>query len=784
MASVSNSFSLLTGGHQVDPAKKRNKKKNKKKGGQDESSPGGVEGKAPAPEQAPASIGQQAPTYEQLESMVKNVSESRECSELMQTWTTDLAMEKGFIGGNGKPVSFRSVLLGSRALECCAEACVTLGGEGLEQSVYRLLEEGLKATDPKVIQQVLLAVGKVASVVHGHGSEIEGAGKRAVRDLVAALKATDKFQSERERGNWNKSGKSRAKRSAVPERKPARGENKTDFDLSLAMDEMKVRLSDLDAVRQEHFGSDDALKGVTAGASKTIANLKFVMSLAIKQDDGFNDVPKKGKKGKGKGPSAAKAQPQAQAHKAGLMEPFNKEAQELHEQELSLQADITALETRLTSLKAQLVAIKDAQGQLENRKALIASSAVASGRPLIPKDQQDDVVGSLDGVVSELEAMSTATNDEDDAFVRMYVIAAEKVIGSCLAKLEEVLKNVKFLKDALLRKRRAEEQLMGMSAGSSRKDLLNSNKKQREKLEQQLGEAKTTALSVAGKAEKVVTDAGVRSDALGKDTVSQLEDMAKDVKRMHQDILKEGAISKSQPSVANPEPEPNGGTPKKKFDASLIIKQAEMEAKQDREMQQQRARRGPNPQGPPPRQTGPQTAVAPTMDEPRVAPPTQQSQANMEQQMAPPVQRSSPSYAPPQPVTHEQATTSPGAPIVSYEEVPTVAAPVTIPSIEDEMVPPPVTDRVDGHFSPIGNGAHGPGAQPVAPIAPQVASIAPPVQPPNPSPIMPIQPRQPYTAPAPRGWKKIDRAVPVDIGGGAGAPTPAEAREMELKGGK
>lgn len=36
------------------------------------------------------------------------------------------------------------------------------------------------------------------------------------------------------------------------------------------------------------------------------------------------------------------------------------------------------------------------------------------------------------------------------------------------------------------------------------------------------------------------------------------------------------------------------------------------------------------------------------------------------------------------------------------------AGPVRIPSAEDEMVPPPVSDRLDGHYPPtaIGNGSH------------------------------------------------------------------------------
>ncbi|GMH45803.1 hypothetical protein BSKO_13766 [Bryopsis sp. KO-2023] len=777
MASMSNAFSLLTGGQQdisTNP-KKKNKKKNKKKGAQGESQPGGAEEHAASPQQAPVAVGQQVPTSGQLESMVKNASSAQEKAELMQSWSTDLAMEKGFIGRDGKPVSFQSALVDSRALEFCVEACVTIGVEGLGESVYRLLEEALKATDPKVIQQMLFAVEKVANVVRKRGSEIENAGKRAVRDLVTALKQTDKFQSEQQQGNWSKS---RAKRSFVPERNPARGENKTDYDLSVALDEMKFRQSDLDEVREEHFGSDDVLKSVTTGASKTISDLKFLMSMARRQDDGFSDVPKKGKKGKGKGPGPAAPQPQVQAPKAGLLDPYNKEAQELQEQESSLQADITALETRLTSLKAQLAAIKDAQGQLQNRKAVIASSAAAaSGIPLIPKNQQAEVVGTLEGVVSELEAMSTVSNDEDEAFVRLYVVAAEKVISSCMAKQEELLKHVKFLKDALQRKKQAEEQLLGMTAGSSRKELLATNRKQRENLERQLHEARTVALGLSNKTEKVVSDAGVRSDILGKATAARLEDLARNVKSMHQDIIKESTIKKDPPPVAAPVVE--SGTPKKKFDASLIIKQAEMEAQQ--EMQMPRGRRGPNPQGPPSRQQPPpqqQAGGAPVANEQRVAPPSQQPQISMPQ----PVQPSHQPYTAQQPV-HQQAASSPGG-VIGYEPAPPMAAPVTIPSVEDEMVPPPVTDRNDGHFSPIGNGAPAPVAQPVAPIAPQVASIPPPVQRPNPSPIMPIQPRQPYPASAPRGWKKIDRSAPVDIGGGGGAPTPAEAREMELKGGK
>lgn len=137
--------------------------------------------------------------------------------------------------------------------------------------------------------------------------------------------------------------------------------------------------NELDEVRQDFSSANELARTVTTGASQSIADLKTLMTMARQPQDGFNDVPKKkGKKGKEKvsGSSAEGDKNANQGLVLAAMAPFNKEATALAQQEHQLSQEIAGLETKLTSLKSQLTAIKDAQLQLQQRKAVIANSAM------------------------------------------------------------------------------------------------------------------------------------------------------------------------------------------------------------------------------------------------------------------------------------------------------------------------------------------------------------------------------------------------------------------------
>lgn len=132
-------------------------------------------------------------------------------------------------------------------------------------------------------------------------------------------------------------------------------------------------------MRQDFSSASELARSVTTGASQSIADLRTLMSMARQSQDGFNDVPKKkGKKGKEKAPGvqAQGGNNSNQGFVQAAMAPFNKEAEALAEQELQLSQEIAGFETKLTSLKSQLSAIKDAQLQLQQRKAVITNSAM------------------------------------------------------------------------------------------------------------------------------------------------------------------------------------------------------------------------------------------------------------------------------------------------------------------------------------------------------------------------------------------------------------------------
>lgn len=97
-------------------------------------------------------------------------------------------------------------------------------------------------------------------------------------------------------------------------------------------------------------------------------------------------------------------------------------------------------------------------------------------QPLIPQRDQAQIVGLMEEVVSELQGVCSMSNAEKNAVVSAYVDSASKALQSVHSKLEEVMKNVKFLRDAIHRKIQHEEQYLSMAAGETRKDLLSNNR--------------------------------------------------------------------------------------------------------------------------------------------------------------------------------------------------------------------------------------------------------------------------------------------------------------------
>lgn len=147
--------------------------------------------------------------------------------------------------------------------------------------------------------------------------------------------------------------------------------HRSDYELSIALEDLRSKQSQLDEIREESRAAADVLQAITLGSIRTIADLKALLYMVREPaPDGFNDVSKKKNKKGGKGKEGNNGT------LAAAMQPYETEATALAEQEVQLSGEIAGLETKLTSLKSQLIAIKEAQIQLEQRKTSIANSSI------------------------------------------------------------------------------------------------------------------------------------------------------------------------------------------------------------------------------------------------------------------------------------------------------------------------------------------------------------------------------------------------------------------------
>lgn len=82
----------------------------------------------------------------------------------------------------------------------------------------------------------------------------------------------------------------------------------------------------------------------------------------------------------------------------------------------------------------------------------------------------------MEEVLSELEGNPATNSVDKEAAAHTYLEATQKVMDCISNKQDEILKNVKFLKEAILRKHKHEEQLKTMAMCTSRMDLMSTNK--------------------------------------------------------------------------------------------------------------------------------------------------------------------------------------------------------------------------------------------------------------------------------------------------------------------
>ena len=357
MASVSNAFDALQDASFTSAAKKK-----KRKGKKSQSTAEPV-----AEAESNASVPTRLPSSHELESQAAAALSQEARFALWTLWTTQLQDEATqrhvhYVDENGKPAHLRPALIASRALEALVESCLdrpatTEEGKLLEQ----LLVATLSFLDEDVVHQLTTAVVKVSSLGHAKGAEVEFAAKRALRDVVSAVKKSDAAGSDAAQSQWKKKTAAKAER-ATPVRKGMRNDRKSE--MHEAMEVVKSKQSAIDEMDDDVIGGPSVARSVT--------DLQVAFSLASKPVEDVTQPTKKGKKNKNK-TAGQVSSPMLDSLK-------QEEAAHLAEEE-RLNEEISNLEMKLKSLRSQLASLHVTRRQVQQRQEAILQGHISNPSP-------------------------------------------------------------------------------------------------------------------------------------------------------------------------------------------------------------------------------------------------------------------------------------------------------------------------------------------------------------------------------------------------------------------
>ena len=348
MASVSNAFDALQNGTSVSSKKK--KRKGKK--------PQTTSVEAPSQERT---VGPRpVPSAHQLESQAAETSQDTRL-ELWERWATELLDEMNsrrgpYVDDAGKPTFLRSALLASRAFETLAESCVDVPlSEDGGNLLYRLLKAAFPSMDAEILQQLVVAIVKVSTLSRGKGPEVVFASKRALRDVMAAVKRNEAIGSDA--SVWKKKAPTRPDKSSIS-KKLHRQDKKAEFHDALEM--VKYQQNAIDELDDEAIGSVGS-----ASASRSISDLQVALSLATRPSEEVTVTSKRGKKNKNKG-SGSFSSP--------MLDSLKQEEAAYAAEEARLNEEISGLEMKLNALRSQLSSLHVSRQHVQQRKDAILHS--------------------------------------------------------------------------------------------------------------------------------------------------------------------------------------------------------------------------------------------------------------------------------------------------------------------------------------------------------------------------------------------------------------------------
>ncbi|GFR44752.1 hypothetical protein Agub_g6082, partial [Astrephomene gubernaculifera] len=508
------------------------KKKNKKPA---------ANGNAPQPSSAPAAKAAPQPAAVALPvntDLTVGVSEAcaiiergaREAKQqadkvkLWKEWTrqaNDKASKLKYADVDGTNLDFKQVILRSKALEICAESCISTPLHPDKESALAQMFASFLPNEGGACNNLANLLVRLSNSLAGDAPDTLGAAQRAVSGIVQSLKAAaSRDGSEAEAANpvvtWLERVSSLDKEIARAQTSLTKltAVNKgvvTREVANTARQLVRLHEEKFDLLQPESIPTVKPPSGALGACLRGIEELKAVISGHLKESES----------------KSAGAASQDAAARSAQAASYKREAEILAAQAAQVSSQIRTLEAQLYSLRAQAAEIEEKRAALAARQqasweGASAASSSKGGKPqsalLTPAHYRESLV--LAEALADLADPSrlAAASPEQVLNVQTaqvnspveYVAAAESLLGVALGALGEVPAKLSFCRQRIAQATKLVQ--LGALAGKAVED----SKRQQEEAEKLMADTLRMAEELVATAAQVRADAHRRYDAMAR----------------------------------------------------------------------------------------------------------------------------------------------------------------------------------------------------------------------------------------------------------------------------
>ncbi|EFJ43564.1 hypothetical protein VOLCADRAFT_106732 [Volvox carteri f. nagariensis] len=531
MASINNAFALLKGASAAE--QQLNKKKKNKKPAANANPSQAAPALAPVAPPPPApvlvppvsndlviGVNEACAIFERAAREAKTQSDK---VKLWKEWTrlaSDKASKLKYVDADGVNLDFKQVILRCKALEICAESCISTPLQADKESVLAQMFASFLPNESGVCNALANILLRLSNSLGQDAPDTLGAAQRAVSSLVQTLKsAAVQDEAEAEAANpvaaWlgrvSALDKEIVRQHALLQKLGAANKNVvTRETANTARQLVKLHEEKFDLLQPEAVPVAKPPSGALGACLRSIEELKAVIGAHLKEAEL-----------KSGGAAAVDA-----SSRAAQVANYKREEEILATQAAQVSSQIRTLEAQLHSLRAQAAEIEDKRAALAGRQRGVWENGNSAGGKggraqagpavLTPAHYRDalglaetlaDLADPGRSAAASPEQILTVQSAQVNAPVD-YVAAAEHLLSAALGFLGEVPAKLTFCRQRIAQASKLAQ--LGAVAGK----VLEGSKRQAEDAEKLLSDTMAMAEEMVAAASQVRADAHKRYDSM------------------------------------------------------------------------------------------------------------------------------------------------------------------------------------------------------------------------------------------------------------------------------